>query len=316
MGNKTISGKAPLRISFAGGGTDLNYIFEKYDGAVVNSTIDKYCHMRITLRDDKQIFVNEVKLNPTEILAYKVIEYYKPEYGFELTYYNDIEPGSGLGSSSSFVILLLRLLNELDNKPIIDSELVKDAYNIETQIKEGGWQDQYACSLGGFNFIEFYKNNTLVYPLRLKYSYICKLNEHFVLVEVNGKKNDIHKKLREYSEKNIDELKRTSQIKDLAYKMRDCLLKSSTKGIDSILRTNWYLKRNKFTTNKQIDKLYELGLMNGATGGKICGSGQCGHFLFYVEPEHKPMLLKALKVKKYKIVDFNFGIHGVETWKD
>ena len=107
MGNKTISGKAPLRISFAGGGTDLNYIFEKYDGAVVNSTIDKYCHMRITLRDDKQIFVNEVKLNPTEILAYKVIEYYKPEYGFELTYYNDIEPGSGLGSSSSFVILLL-----------------------------------------------------------------------------------------------------------------------------------------------------------------------------------------------------------------
>ena len=104
-----VRGKAPLRISFSGGGTDLEYVFKRCGGAVVNCTIDKFCHMTIEKRKDKQIFINGKKLTNKEVLAKKVVDFYKPKFGFDLVYYNDIPPSSGLGSSSSFVILLLRL---------------------------------------------------------------------------------------------------------------------------------------------------------------------------------------------------------------
>jgi D-glycero-alpha-D-manno-heptose-7-phosphate kinase len=312
---KIIQGKSPLRISFAGGGTDLNYIFETFGGAVVSSTIDKFCHMTIEERSDKEFWINGKPITEHEILAYKVIEYFKPKKGFNLYYYNDIPVGSGLGSSSSFVVLMLRLLYELHDKVPIDYDLVKEAWVIENKIKECGFQDQYATAIGGFNFMEFSGEKTVVYPLRLKYSFIQQLNEYFVLVYVGGNKEnrDLHKELRKYSEKNIKELNKTSFIKDLAYQMRDCLLNSNTDNIGKILKENWKLKRNKYTTNKKIDNIYDIGICNGAEGGKLCGSGQAGHFLFFVKPKNRQKLIKALE--RYKIVDFNFSIHGTETWR-
>lgn len=310
----TIRGKAPLRISFAGGGTDLNYIFEKYGGAVVSCTIDKYCHMTMESRTDKYIVINgRILTEENEPLAYKTIEFFKPKFGFTLYYYNDIAPGSGLGSSSSFVVLLLKLLHEMNNNRVTDTTLIEEAYKIETQIKEGGWQDQYACAIGGFNFMEFNKH-TIIYPLRLKYSYLCELNEHFVLVKVDGTKGDIHKELRMYSQKNKSELIRTSKIKELAFEMRDTLLNNDISNIPGILNRNWGLKRNKFTSSNNIDFLYKVGLGAGAEAGKMCGSGKSGHFLFFVRPENRNRLIEKLNYHDYEIVEFNFGIHGVETW--
>lgn len=310
-----IRGKAPLRISLAGGGTDLNYIFERYGGAVVSFTIDKYCHMSVDKRKDKLIYVNGKILDPSEILTNKVIEFFKPDFGFNLVYYNDIDPGSGLGSSSSFVVLLLKLLNELNKDVKSDEQLVKDAWSIEETIKEGGWQDQYATSIGGFNFMEF-NEKTLIYPLRLRYRFKQELCEHLLLVRVKGNKDevykDIHKALREYSE-NIDnnELERTSKIKDLAFRARDCLLNQNVNEMGKILYDNWVLKRNKFTTNKMLDDMYEKALKNGAEGGKICGSGQYGHFLFFVKPENRTRLIESLGLE---VVNFNLFEQGAETW--
>jgi len=309
-----IRGKAPLRVSFAGGGTDLNYIFEKYGGAVVSSTIDKYCHMSIKKREDTRIFINGSEF--TEPLAFRVVQHFKPAFGFDLTYYNDLPPGSGLGSSSSFTVLLLRLLYELNGSRMNDYDIIKEAYKIETGMKEGGWQDQYAASFGGFNFMEFGKDKTLIYPLRLKYSFICEFNEHFVLCNIGGSRagRDIHKELREYSEKNLSELKRTAKIKELAYRMRDCLLNSNLDDVGNILDENWQLKKNQFTSNSEINELYEQAKKHGAIGGKICGAGGAGHFLFFCKPEDKHKLINFLKTK-YEIINFNFGTHGTETWK-
>lgn len=311
-----IRGKAPLRLSFAGGGTDLNYIFDKYGGAVVSSTIDKYCHMSISKRKDKKIVVNHKELDDSEQLVQGVIKVIKPKFGFNLIYYNDIKPGSGLGSSSSFVILLIRLLSELDNHVLSDTEIVKKAYEVETSFKEGGWQDQYAAAIGGFNFMEFDKKETRIYPLRLKYSFICELNEHLVLVDVGKQReeDDIHKELREYSLKHKTELKRTSKIKDLAFRMRDCLLNSKIEKVGGILNENWKLKKNKITSNKRLDEIYQIGIENGSTGGKVCGAGQAGHFLFFCKPEDKNRLINALK-DKCQVVTFNFANQGVETWR-
>lgn len=309
-----IRGKSPLRISLAGGGTDLNYIFEKYGGAVVNCTIDKYCHMSIEKRDDRMIYVNnEILDGIRDLLATKVYEFYKPQFGFNLIYYNDIQPGSGLGSSSSFIVLLLTLLYQLDGIVKSDEEIVKEAYEIDNSVKEGGWQDQYATSIGGFNFMEF-NEKTLVYPLRLRYRFLQELQEHLMLIYIGGSKEnrDIHKELREYSEWNPEEMQKTIKIKSLAFRMRDCLLNQKLEDIPKILNENWKFKRNQFTSNPKLDLIYETALENGAEGGKLCGAGQAGHFLFFVKPENRARLMKSLE--DYKIVNFNLTNAGCETW--
>ncbi len=306
-----IRGKAPLRISFAGGGTDLSYVYERYGGAVVSCTIDKYCHMSIWKRDDPKIFVNGELLNGDESLIQKIVEYFQPRFGFELTYYNDLSPGSGLGGSSSFTVLLLRLLHELNGDRPTDFELVKLAYVIETSMKEGGWQDQYATAIGGFNFMEF-STTPLIYPLRLKYSFLCELNEHLLLVSIEGKKEkNIHKKLREFSEKNSQELLRTADIRNLAFKVRDSFLNERILDLGKILHENWVLKRNKFTSTPGINEMYNVALKNGAEGGKLCSEGQTGHFLFFVKPENRTKLINTLKLP---VVNFNLVNRGVETW--
>lgn len=310
-----IRGKSPLRISLAGGGTDLNYIFEKYGGAVVNFTIDKYCHMSIEKREDDLVYVNGNPLDTSRnyhLLADNIYQYYKPNFGFNLDYYNDILPGSGLGSSSSFIVLLLTLLYQLDGIVKSDDEIVKEAYEIDNMVKEGGWQDQYATSIGGFNFMEF-GEKTLIYPLRLKWRFLQELHEHLMLVYIGGAKDiDIHRVQREYEQSNLSELEKTAKIKDLAYRMRDCLLNQKLDDIPHILNENWKLKRNKFNTNERINRIYELALNNGALGGKLCGSGLAGHFLFFVKPENRNKLINSLK--DYQIVNFNLSKEGTETW--
>jgi len=310
-----IRGKAPLRISLAGGGTDLNHVFEKYGGAVVSTTIDKFCHMTLEKRKDDLVNINGYYgLSIHDSLVKVIIDKIKPKFGFNLTYYNDIEPGSGLGNSSSFTVLLLRLLNEIEGKRIDDFELIKEAYHIEKSFKLHGWQDQNATTFGGFNFMEFW-DKPLVYPLRLKYSFLCELNEHLVLFKYLDKDKegvDIHQE--EKDNLKDEELKNISKMKDLAIHMKDCLLNQNIKDIGEILHKGWQLKRNKFNTDKDIDNIYQKALENGAEGGKLCGSGKAGHFLFFVKPENRLLLINSLK-DKCQVVNFNFTNQGAETWR-
>lgn len=308
-----IRGKSPLRISLAGGGTDLDYIFNKYGGAVVNCTIDKYCHMSLKKRKDDRIFING-KPYTEDVLGKVVVDAFNPDFGFDLIYYNDIPPGSGLGNSSSFVVLLLTLLYEAVGKTIPDQNIINLAHKIENFVKEGGWQDQYATSIGGFNFMEFTKESKTIYPMRLRYRFLQELSEHLVLVYIGGSKEnrDLHKELRKYEELNQKAMEKTAKIKNLAYVARDALLEQDVSRFADILKENWKLKRNRFTTNDHVDKIYALALANGAEGGKLCGSGQAGHLLLFVKPENRTKLKEALDLP---FVDFNLSIHGTETWK-
>ncbi len=305
-----IRGKSPLRISLAGGGTDLNHIFEKYGGAIVSTTIDKFCHMTLEKRNDGDIFVNG-ELMELNSLPERIITNYNPDFGLNLTYYNDIEPESGLGNSSSFTVLLLRMLNEMSGKRIDDFELIKGAHEIENTFKLHGWQDQNAITFGGFNFMEF-GDKPLVYPLRLKYSFLCELNEHLVLFEYLGdKRGDIHQEEKDNLKE--EDFKQISKMKKLALKVKDCLLNQNIKEIGNILHEGWLLKRNRFNSDKEIDNIYQTALDNGAQGGKLCGSGKAGHFLFFAKPEDKLRLIDSLK-SKCKVINFNFTNQGAETW--
>lgn len=310
---ETIRGKSPLRISLSGGGTDLDYIFNEYGGAVANFTIDKYCHMTLKKRADNKYIING-KSYKKDKLGKVVTDFIKPNFGFDLIYYNDIPPGSGLGSSSSFVVLFLTLLYEMKGVMLPDEEIIKKAYQVEYSIKECGWQDQYATSIGGFNFMEFSRNSKLIYPMRLRFRFLQELSEHLILVYVGGskEKTDIHKELRKYQEGNTLAMDRTVQIKSLAYKARDALLDQNVNEIGHILKKNWELKRNRFTSNPSIDKIYKKALSLGAEGGKLCGSGQAGHLLLFVKPENRNKLINNLRLP---VVNFNLSKHGTETWK-
>lgn len=314
-----IRGRAPLRISLTGGGTDLNYVFEKIGGAVTNFTINKYCHMTLKKRDDGEIFVNGNIIVPDghdEPLVRILIDKKKPPFGFDLFYYNDIEPRSGLGSSSSFNVLILRMLAEMEHRTPPDIDIIREAYEIDTTLKEGGWQDQYAASIGGFNFMEFGQQTT-VYPLRLRYRTLCELIEHLTLIKIGDKpEQDTHKLIRTHNDKNLNDARRIKEmekLKELAYLTRNALLNDNVRLIGAYLHDNWTIKRNPITTTSEIDELYRQALAAGATGGKLCGSGRGGHFLLFAPPERKPGLLE--KLKEYNVIPFDFTEHGVETWQ-
>jgi len=304
-----IRGKAPLRISFAGGGTDLNYVFEKHGGLVINSTIDKYIHMTIKKRKDKQIICNsEIK-----DIVNNLVKYLKIKFGFELECYNDLE-GKGLGASSSFTVLLITLLTELAGKRYDDYKIVELAYDFETILGFGGWQDQYAASVGGFSLIEFNKDNKTVYPLRLKYSIIRELEEWLVLCEVGGTRDSgkIQKIIKDKSD--IDHLVNLIKMKEIANKIKFSLLNGRIEEIGKLLDESWKLKRNKYTTTKQLDKIYKLAKSKGANG-KLLGAGQAGFFLFFINPNKRNKLISVLNKEKCKIHPFKFAPQGVETWR-
>ena len=316
MRNK-ISGKAPLRISFAGGGTDLDYIFEKHGSNIVNVTINKFCHMQINKRKDKKVFVNNIELTETNNpLVWDTIHFLKFKGGLDIFFYNDILPGTGLGNSSSFVSILVALISELRNIKYDDRELVDIVYKIENKRTLTGWQDQFAIVMGGFNYMEFTKKDKIVYPLRVKYRTLCELQEHLLLCYVGNRKSsgDIQLKQKERYCDNEESILKILTTQTLAIKIKNCLLTDNIQPIGTLLNEAWKLKRNSLVTNARIDKFYETGILNGAIGGKLTGAGQAGFILFFVNPENRTKLINALEKIGGKIEDFNFTVHGVETW--
>ena len=330
-----LRGRAPLRISFAGGGTDLAYYFEEYGGAVINATIDKYCYATIVKRADKKIIIDsdvtpekDVVVQSIDDLKYdgkfdlikSVIRLMSPDFGFELYLNNDIPPGRGLGSSASLAVLMVSLLSNLQGIKYDDYKIAELAYKAEREelgIK-GGWQDQYASVTGGFNFMEFSKDKTLIYPLRLKEEIINELNSHLLLCYV-GKSHssgEVHKNQEEVFKKDEDVVNNLNKIKELAFEIRDSLLTNKLDKFGEILHESWINKRklSQSTTNSSIDGLYEMGLKNGAVGGRLLGAGNGGYILFFISPKKRNQLTKELINKGIEIMNFNFDFKGTQVW--
>lgn len=307
-----LRGKAPLRISFAGGGTDINEVFEKYGGAVINTTINKFTHMTMEKRNDRKIFINDNSLENADEFSQRIVKKLKPKIGFNVWYYNDISPGRGLGSSSTYSILFTRLLGELEGKVYSDHDLVSTVYGIESEVGRCGWQDQYAAAVGGFNFIEFSKTGKTIYPLRIKHRSVCDLEEHLLLVFTKRDHDS-----GSINSKNIKMINRTkaNQLKSLAFKVRDHLLNDDIAPLGKLLHEGWMAKKNSSNTNKTIDAIYDTGLRYGADGGKLLGAGIGGYMLFFVDPSKKKQLKEKFQHEGFETVDFYFTEKGVETWR-
>ncbi len=325
-----IRGRAPLRISFAGGGTDLPHFFEKYGGAVISATINKYCYGTIIKRADSKIIIdsdlsngliinsiNELKYDGNLDLIKAVIKIINPEFGFELYLHNDIPPGRGLGSSASLAVLIVNLIGQLQGTKYSDYDMAKIAYKAEDEELKitGGWQDQYAAVSGGFNFMEFDQDKSLIYPLRLKEDFINELNHHLLLCYI-GQTHDSGKVQDSIIKNESDKILGLYDIKNKAIEMRDSLLTGDLSKIGRLLHESWEKKKNlsQSISNERVNMLYDLGLKNGAVGGKLLGAGGGGYILFFHNPTKKNLLMRSLKNVGAEIMDFQFEFGGTKIW--
>ena len=315
--------KTPYRISFFGGGSDYPSWYENYEGRVISTTINKYLYIssrylpsffkhkyRIAWsRIEETQNIGQIKHNAVRA----ILNYLKNKKGLEIHYDGDLPARSGMGSSSCFVVGLLKALYELQNKKIDRKFLASKSIFLEQVImKEAvGSQDQIAASYGGFNKIIFKKNNFKVN--RIGNKNLKNLNENLLLV-YTGIKRTAHFIAKTFINKLSQEKK--NEVKKIISFVDDAenILKSNQiDDFGELLNESWHYKKklsNKIT-NSKIDDLYNLSLNHGAIGGKLLGAGGGGFMLLYVKKNKKKYLMK--KIKNIIEIPFNFSNSGCET---
>ena len=329
-----VRSKAPVRVSFAGGGSDLTHYFESNDGAVLNATISLYCHVSMRPLNTKEIQIESLDLDSTKTfnnlddflsrsdnfdLIRSIIKLIKPSFGFHMSVCSDFPIGSGLGGSSSVITAILGCFNELRSDKWGDHELAEMAFHAE-RINlgiSGGWQDQYASVFGGFNFIEFKSKSNLISPLRLNKKTYLELQENLVLFGVTAGRNSgtIHNDQKLMMQKQ-DVKSLVKQNVQHCYTMKEYLLRDQLNKFGEGLNIAWNLKRkfSKKISDKSLDDIYDYAIKNGALGGKLLGAGGGGFFLFYVAPFQKNVFLKAMKTKGFDHTRFQFDDTGMQAW--
>jgi len=330
-----IRAKAPLRISFGGGGTDVSPYPEERGGAVLNATIDKYAYCNLATREDDLVDVMSLdydlvaryplndrleydgKLDLVKA-ALKVMEI---KSGADLFLHSDMPPGSGLGTSSTITVALVGAFKHWLKLPFSDYDVAELAYRIERHEAgiKGGKQDQYAASFGGFNFIEFHGETTIVNPLRIKREILNEL-EYRLMLCYTGKTRlsggIIEDQVAGYIQRKEDVVGALDETKALAFAMKNALLLGQVDEFGSLLDQGWLSKKrfsNKIT-DPHIDELYESAKQNGAIGGKLLGAGGGGYLLLLCEFDKWHILAQKLEELGGKVVNFAFEFNGLQTW--
>jgi len=333
-----IRSKAPLRISFSGGGTDVSPYFEECGGVVLSATIDKYAYGSLRVKDERSVTVQSLdydvvaKYNLDDDMPYNgeldlvkaVIKNMNKGYkhGLEFFIHSDAPPGSGLGSSSTMVVALIGLLKHLQRLPLTNYEIAERAYEIERMdlgIK-GGMQDQYAAVFGGFNFMEFSAAGVIVNPLRIPAHVINEL-EYNLLLCYTGKTrlsaNIITTQVDSYKNKDKRVLDAMDELKRITVEMKNALLQGQLTNFGRLLHEAWINKKQmaRQITTATIDALYETARQYGALGGKILGAGGGGYLLLYCEFDKKHIIAEKLEKLGGQVVEFTFVKNGLQTWE-
>lgn len=304
-----IISRTPLRMSFAGGGSDLPAYYREFGGAVVSTAIDQYVYVNVNKKFDDGIRVgyskNEEVSSAKEIahpLVRSALEYLQIPGGVEITTIADIpSSGTGLGSSSSFTVGLLHALHEYRCKTVDAKTLAQEACHIEIDLcKEPiGKQDQYAAAFGGFNLIEFHPNETVtVNQIQCQAQTLQTLQEN-LLVLYTGKTRSASTLLKEQSAemaRSEQKQKTMHQMVQLARDLSNELAANRLDAMGEILRAGWMLKKSLVPgiSESEIDGWYEAGMAAGAQGGKILGAGAGGFLLFYAPKERHFAITRAL----------------------
>lgn len=330
-----IRSKAPLRISFGGGGTDVIPYCNEKGGMVLSVTIDKYAYSTLIPTRDKKVTVESLdydivaKYDTNRDLVYNgeldlvkaVLRNMGNLKGVSMFLHTDAPPGSGLGSSSTMVVALIGVIKEWQNRLMTDYEIAELAYHIEREDLKisGGKQDQYSATFGGFNYIEFNGPTTIVHPLKIDKEIVNELRYRLLLCYTGKTRlsaNILKSQIKGYVDKERDVVKALDETKKIAVEMKNRLLRGEIDEFGNLLNIAWQNKK-KFTdkiTNPDIDRLYDVARRNGAIGGKLLGAGGGGYLLLLCEFDKKHKVAEALEKHGGQIVDFAFDYNGLQTW--
>ncbi|MCI4322082.1 MAG: GHMP kinase [Thermoplasmata archaeon] len=335
--------KAPLRISFAGGGTDVSPYPEEKGGAVLNCTIDKFAYATLQAKEalestttvhsldynvrhdyEKQedlVYNGELDLVKAALRLLKPGDRSGGQRALELFLHSDAPPGTGLGSSSTMCVALVGLFQQFLREPWTPYEVAELAYRIEREElgMKGGRQDQYAAAFGGFNFMEFHGAQTIVTPLRIGHEVQDELAYRLLLCYTGTShySNDIiAQQQSNYTEGRRSTVDALDATKRLAIDMKNELLRGNIDEMGRLLDEAWQLKK-QFTdgiSNDRIDAFYTRARAAGALGGKLVGSGGGGFILLFCDFHRRANVAKAAHDAGGRVVDFSLEPGGVRTW--
>jgi len=338
-----IRAKAPLRIGLGGGGTDVSPYADLHGGAILNACINMFAHATITPMDNNTIIFKALDRDEEEVVASNSniplnghLDILKGVYNrivkdfnkgqplsFKLETFVDAPAGSGLGSSSTLVVAIIKAFSEWLNLPLGEYDLAHLAYEIERIDLglSGGRQDQYAAAFGGVNFMEFFGNDkVIVNPLKIRTESLNELELNLILYYTGTSR--LSAKIIDVQSTNVKNHKTSSieamhELKKQAVMMKESLLKGELHNIGEILDFGWQNKKKmaEGISNDEIDEIYQGALDAGATGGKISGAGGGGFMFFYCPANTRFSVINTLKQFGGEIFNVNFTDLGATSWK-
>jgi D-glycero-alpha-D-manno-heptose-7-phosphate kinase len=333
--------KAPLRIGLAGGGTDVSPYCDLYGGAILNATVSLYAYANIEPLKENVIILQAMdrqeeqqfeltsrlpldgKLDLLKGVYNRVRQQSDmPLTGFKLSTFVDAPAGSGLGTSSTLVVAILGVFAEMLRLPLGEYDVAHLAYEIERKDLQmaGGRQDQYACTFGGVNYMEFYADDkVIVNPLRIKQQYLFELENNLLLYYTATSRESariIEKQSQNVVDKQARSIEAMHQLKIQAQLMKEALLKGRVHEIGEILDFGFRQKKQmaEGISNTLIDDIYESAKKAGATGGKISGAGGGGFMTFYCPGNTKYAVIDSLSKFGGDVKKYQFTQHGMTSW--
>lgn len=327
--------RAPVRMSFCGGGADLTYFFIDHPAAVLSCTVGLYAHATLVPREDNSIHIFSEDLSreehyeslPALLMACEksllatIVSVIKPKYGFDLYLRSDFPVGSGLGGSSAATTATIAVFNELRQDRWSTYEIAELAFQAERLCFgiAGGWQDQYASAFGGFNLIEFENQRNLVHPIRLEDAIRNELESCLVLCDtgISRDSGQLHELQRQEIEAESNQTELLSASVALCRRMHKQLIRGELRDFGLSLDEAWRLKKrfSSAISYGRLDDIYQAALAAGTLGGKLLGAGGGGFFLFYVQPQYRQRVVNTVRGLGCQTQNFRFESSGVTSWR-
>jgi D-glycero-alpha-D-manno-heptose-7-phosphate kinase len=325
-----------VRISFGGGGTDLPAYYEQFGGSVLSVAINKYFYTVLTARSDGRIQVISSDLRVFQSwhdiatadlrgssleIPLAVLKEMNCDIAVDLFLASEIPPGTGLGSSASVCVNILKTLSTYLQQPISKYDLAERSFHIARHLlgKHVGKQDEYAAAFGGLNFISFHSDgSTLVEPVDVIPAVLAELQNNLMLFFTGSAHHSWSiLKEQESSTRNqtggaVDAL---HEVKALGLRMRNALQQGDIRELGILMHEGWQAKRRISTkiSTPRIDELYTLAREAGALGGKITGAGGGGFLLLYCEPQLQPAVREAMRQQDIQEMTFGFDMQGAQA---
>lgn len=337
-----IRSKAPLRLGLAGGGTDVSPYCDEYGGIVLNVTIDMYAYCTIEpTNNNKIIFIASDRNEKEELdskekldinnklflhkgIYNKIIEKYNKgkALSFKMTTYSDAPAGSGLGSSSTMVVAIIKAFVEWLNLPLGDYEIAHLAYEIEREDLKlsGGKQDQFSATFGGFNLMEFFsENKVIVNPLKVK-RWIKNEIENSLILYYTGTSREsakiIDDQISNVKNKAEKSLEGMHELKKSAIEMKNAILTGNFENLTNCLKDSWKSKKkiSNSISNQLIEERYKFIIENGGKAAKVSGAGGGGFMMILCDPKERYSLVKKLQKLDGKVMLPHFTEEGTQAW--